>query len=104
MTVQVDGVPRFHVVFFTTRFGSLAEAQQQAPDHMATHIQNSKHLHEQGRLLMAGAFLDQPDEPLRTMAVLTSYDDAQHYVEIDPFVQAGLVEEWHIREWGNIFG
>jgi uncharacterized protein YciI len=38
------------------------------------------------------------------MAVLTSYDDAQHYVESDPFVQAGLVEEWRIHEWGNMFG
>lgn len=70
---------------------------------MTTHVNNNKRLHEEGRLLMAGAFLDQPGEPLRTMAVLTSRYDAQHYVDIDPFVQAGVIEEWNIREWGNIF-
>jgi uncharacterized protein YciI len=52
---------------------------------------------------MAGAFLDHPGQPLRTMGVLTSYDDARQYAENDPFVRAELVEDWHIREWANIF-
>ena len=99
-TIQVDGVPRFYVVFMTTRFQSFADVQQDAPEQLASHVQTSKQLHEQGRLLMAGAFLDQP---VRTMGVLTSYNDARHYAENDPFVQAGLVEDWHIREWANIF-
>lgn len=102
-TIQVDGVPRFYVVFMTTRFQSFADAQQDAPEQLASHVQTSKQLHEQGRLLMAGAFLDQPGQPVRTMGVLTSYNDARHYAENDPFVQAGLVEDWHIREWANIF-
>jgi uncharacterized protein YciI len=102
-TIQVDGVPRFFVVFMTTRFRSFADVQQAAPEELASHIQTSKQLHAQGRLLMAGAFLDQPDEPLRTMGVLTSYDEARQYAENDPFVQAGMVEDWHIREWANIF-
>lgn len=51
---------------------------------------------------MAGAFLDHADEPVRTMGVLHTYDDARHYAENDSFVRAGLVEEWHIREWANI--
>jgi uncharacterized protein YciI len=83
-TIQVDGVPRFYVVFMTTRFRSLADVQQAAPEQLARHIRTSKRLHEQGRLLMAGAFLDQPDEPLRTMGVLTIYDDARQYAESDP--------------------
>lgn len=45
----------------------------------------------------------QPGQPLRTMGVLTSYDDARQYAENDPFVRAELVEDWHIREWANIF-
>ncbi len=102
--IQIDGVPRFYVVFFTTRFRSFADVQRDAPEQLAEHVATSKRLHEQGSLLMAGAFLDHPDEPVRTMGVLRSYDDARHYAENDAFVQAGLVEEWHIREWANIFG
>lgn len=101
--VQVDGVLSFYVVFFTTCFGSLADAQQQAPQLLAEHVDTSTRLHGQGRLLMAGAFLDRPDEPLRTMAVLPSHEEARHYAEHDPFVRARLVDDWHIREWANIF-
>jgi uncharacterized protein YciI len=61
-------------------------------------------VHREGPLLLAGAFLDRPDDPLQTMGVLTSHDDAKRYAENDPFVRAGLVENWHIREWANIFG
>lgn len=70
---------------------------------MAEHLHNSKQLHQQGSLLMAGAFLDRPDQPLCTMGVLTSYEEARRYAETDPFVLAGLVEDWRIREWANIF-
>lgn len=101
--LQVDGVPEFFVVFMTTRFSSFADVQREAPEQLAEHIRTSKQLHAEGRLLMAGAFLDRPDEPLRTMGVLRTRDDAQRYAENDPFVRAGLVEEWYIRQWANIF-
>lgn len=101
--MQVDGVPRFYVVFMTTRFRSFADVQREAPEQLAEHVATSKQLHERGELLMAGAFLDHPDEPVRTMGVLSSYADARRYAKNDPFVKAGLVAEWHIREWANIF-
>ncbi len=101
---DVEGVPEFFVVFFTTRFASLPEVQREAPELLAEHVRTSKEQHEQGRLLMAGAFLDRPDEPLCTMGVLRTYDDAQHYAENDPFLRAGYIEDWQIRRWSNIFG
>jgi uncharacterized protein YciI len=103
-TVQVDGVPRFYVVFMTTRFQSFPDVQREAPEQLAEHVATSKQLHQDGRLLLAGAFLDRPGEPLQTMGVLTSHEDAKRYAENDPFVRAGLIEDWHIREWANIFG
>lgn len=101
--IEIGGVSEFYVVFMTTRFSSFADVQREAPEHLAEHVRTSKQLHEEGRLLMAGAFLDRPDEPVRTMGVLGSYVDAHRYAENDPFVRAGLVEEWHIRQWANIF-
>jgi uncharacterized protein YciI len=102
-TIMVDGVPRFYVVFMTTRFHSFDEVQREAPQQLTEHIGTSERLHREGLLLMAGAFMDDPGEPLRTMGVLTSAAEAQRYAENDPFVRSGLVEEWHVREWANIF-
>lgn len=87
----------------TTCFRSFAEVQGEAPRELAEHVHNSKQLRRQGFLLMAGAFLDRPNAPLCTMGVFTSYEEARRYAETDPFVLAGLVEGWFIREWGNIF-
>jgi hypothetical protein len=51
---------------------------------------------------MAGAFLDQPDQPLTTMGLFKSRQDAEEFVKGDPFVISGAVKNWQIREWANI--
>lgn len=51
---------------------------------------------------MAGAFLDNPDEPVSTMVIFPSGEAAEEYAKGDPFVLNGLVTKWHIREWANI--
>ena len=53
---------------------------------------------------MAGAFLEPTDGPVQTMGVLTSREAAEDYARKDPFVVAGLVEEYTIRQWANMFG
>ena len=93
----------YYVVSCTLRYGSFAEAKAAAADDIAAHIARSRELHDQGTLLMAGAFLDQPGEPLRTMAVLTSREAADDYVKGDPFYLKGLMREWSIRAWANMF-
>ena len=75
----------FFVVFCTLRHASLDEARAAAADALGQHIQRSHALHDQGELVMAGAFLDMPSEPLRTMAVLTSREAADAYLHGDPF-------------------
>lgn len=102
---MADGAERpvYYVVFFTTAYRSLAEAMDQAPEDIAAHLARSRQLHEQGAVVMAGAFLDGPDEPLSTMAVLTSREAAEDFVRGDPFVAKGMVRNWRIREWSNMF-
>jgi uncharacterized protein YciI len=102
MSIELTGVPRFYVLTMTTRYRSFAEAQTSAPDDLAAHVARSRELHAQGVLLMAGAFLDD-DPPLRTMGVLRSEEDARAYAEGDPFLRAGMVEEWRVRPWANLF-
>ncbi len=93
----------YYVVFCTLKYRSFAEANADAADKIAAHIQRSKELHARGTLLMAGAFVDASDDPLRTMGVLTSRQAAEDYVKGDPFYLDGSMTKWSIREWTNIF-
>lgn len=93
----------YYVAFFDLAYASLADAIAQAPEAVAAHRARSQELHAAGALLMAGAFLDNPDEPLRTMAVFTTREAAEAYARGDPFVINGMVRRWSIREWANMF-
>ena len=93
----------YYVIFFVTSYASLADAMAQAPDLIASHIARSQDFRACGTLLMAGAFLDNLQEPLSTMAVLTTREAAEEYIKGDPFVLNGQVRSWHIREWANMF-
>lgn len=93
---------RYFVVQMTTAFTSLEQARTTATDTMRQHLERSRELHRQGVLVMAGAFLDVPDRPVHTMAVLTTRAAAETYGREDPFVTAGLVQDWEVREWANM--
>lgn len=93
----------YYAVFVVTSYASFADALARSPDDIAAHVARSKELHASGTLLMAGAFLDNPQEPLSTMGVLTTREAAEEYIRGDPFVLKGMVSKWYIREWANIF-
>jgi len=95
--------PRYYVAFAETAFSSWAEVRQHAAQEVAEHLARSRQLHEEGTLLMAGAFLDRPDQPVMTMAVLVSREAAEEYMRGDPFVLKGWVKHWYVREWANMF-
>lgn len=101
--MEIKSQPVYHVVFCVLEYATLEEAKTRAPDAIAAHVKRSKELHEDGTLLMAGAFLDENDGPLGTMAVLPSREAAQEYVSGDPFFLNGMMSEWYIREWANMF-
>jgi uncharacterized protein len=92
----------YFVAFLTTRYRSLDEVRAQAPGELAAHAARSKQWHEDGKLLMAGAFLDRPEEPVSTMAVLANRQAAEEYIAGDPFVVQGMVSNWQIRPWANL--
>jgi len=93
----------YDVIFVVTAYESFADASAKAPDLIAAHIARSKELHAEGKLLMSGAFLDHPQEPLSTMGVLISPEAAEEYIKGDPFYLNGMVRSWHVREWANMF-
>jgi uncharacterized protein len=94
----------YFVAFLDTKYASIEEAGRLAPDTLAAHMARSQQWHAEGRLLMAGAFLDRPEEPVSTMAVLRTRADAEEFVAGDPFVLAGMVARSDIRPWADILG
>jgi hypothetical protein len=93
---------KYYVAFFESSYRSLDEVKAKEPQSLFAHLTRSKELFRQGKVLMAGAFLDQPDQPLTTMGLFKSRQDAEEFVKGDPFVISGAVKNWQIREWANI--
>jgi uncharacterized protein len=94
--------PIYYVLFFEIDYPSIAEAMAYASEVIAVHKKRSREWQEQGKLVMAGAFRDNPDGRLNTMGVLTSRVAAEEFAKGDPFVLSGKVLRWYIREWNNM--
>lgn len=90
-------------MFFETLYDSLEDAVSKAPDVIVAHRARSNALHARGTLLMSGAFLNNPEEALRTMVICATQEAAEEYAKGDPFVLNGMVSKWYIREWANMF-
>ena len=103
ITVDPKKQSVYYVVMVTTKFKSFADAKARDPESIVAHIARSKKLHEQGTLVMSGAFLDNPGEALSTMGVLTSREAAEDYIKHDPFMLRGMIAKHTIREWANMF-
>jgi len=95
--------PKYYVIFVVTKYKNFEEAKAKAPEQIAAHISRSKELHKKGTLLMSGAFLNNPEEPLSTMGVLSSREAAEDYIHGDPFFINGMISKCYVREWANMF-
>ena len=91
----------FHVVFMQVDYTSLEDVPRTP---LEEHVARSRRWHAEGRLLMAGAFLDRPGEPMQTMAVVRTQEDAEEVAAGDPFVVAGTARVTEFRPWADILG
>jgi uncharacterized protein YciI len=91
----------FHVVLLQVDYRSIEEVPREP---LAEHVERSRRWHADGRLVMAGAFLDRPGEPIETMAVVRTFQDAEEFAAGDPFVVAGTARVTAIRSWADILG
>ncbi|MDX1630631.1 MAG: YciI family protein [Thermoanaerobaculia bacterium] len=90
----------------------LLKRPAEAPDYPEERLQEIQRAHlghltrmaEEGHLVVAGPFRDQPDESLRGMALyrVESLEEARRLAEADPAVKAGRLEVevmiWHTRK------
>ena len=93
----------YYVVSFEILYDSLEDVVARAPQDLAAHVARSRELHASGSVLMAGAFVQEGDEPLSTMAICPTREAAEAFARGDPFLLHGMVRSWRIREWRDMF-
>ena len=72
-----------------------------APPHFPAHWQRCEGFHARGLLSMVGTFGD--PQAQGSMAIFTTRDGAEQFVDGDPFVINRVVRRWEIREWNEAF-
>ncbi|GAA4573730.1 YciI family protein [Planotetraspora kaengkrachanensis] len=77
------------------------DAASKAPAHFPAHRALLDEFHARGTLLMVGPFGDPQNEG--SMAVFTTREAAEAFAREDPFVLNGVVRNWYVREWNEIF-
>lgn len=85
-----------YVVLYT----SADDVASRAPAHFPAHKQRLAEFHARGDLLMVGAFGDPQKEG--SMAIFRTRQSAEEFVAGDPFVLAGVVSGYEIRDWDEI--
>ncbi len=100
--VEIKNQPKYYVVYFITKYKTIDEVRAKAPEVITAHLERSDKLHNEGKVIMAGAFLDRPEEPVTTMAIFYTREAAEEFAKGDPFVLNGMVSKWYVREWANI--
>ncbi|HSM60079.1 MAG TPA: YciI-like protein [Longimicrobiales bacterium] len=69
----------------------------------AAHLQHARAAQERGELLLGGALADPVDGAVLLFRA-PSPDVAESFAAADPYVAAGLVTRWRVREWTTVVG
>lgn len=76
------------------------DAMPKVMTHFQTHRLRIDAFHAKGTLIAAGPLGNPPDG---AMAIFTTRDAAEAFIEADPFVVHGLVAKWRLVEWNAAF-
>jgi len=89
-------------VYFALTYETVPDHATRRTPYRPEHLALAKEFHADGRLVMAGAF-----NPIEGALLIFEADApavVEGFVERDPYVKAGLVTAWRIREWTVVVG
>jgi uncharacterized protein YciI len=89
-----------HFLLFYDYVGDVLERR---PQFRGAHLKHAWAAQERGELVVAGA-LANPVDGAVLMFVGENASVAEAFARTDPYVQGGLVERWHVREWTTVVG
>jgi uncharacterized protein YciI len=84
---------------YVVLYESADDVASKAPGHFPAHVEWYEQFHAEGTLLMIGTFGDPQSQG--AMAVFTTREAAEEFVDSDPFVENGVVRSYEIREWNE---
>jgi uncharacterized protein YciI len=90
---------KYVLVFLRRPAGVQPLPKEEGEKLLAAHLANIGKLADEGKLVVAGPFLDNPPTPLRGLFLMktASIDEAKQWVGTDPMVKAGrLAPEYHL--------
>jgi uncharacterized protein YciI len=90
-------------MYFVLLYALVDDYMDRRPAFREEHLGLARAAHEQGELLLAGAYADPPDG---AAFVFRADDDSvvTEFVARDPYVREGLVKGWSIRQWSVVIG
>ena len=80
-----------------------ADYLQRRPQFRAEHLKLAWAAHASGELILGGAYADPADGAVLLFKA-ESRTVAEHFAAADPYVVAGLVTRWRVREWTTVVG
>ena len=78
-------------------YESADDVAAKAPLYFAAHCARWDEFRRRGELLMIGTFANAQEDG--SMAIFTTREAAEEFVNSDPFVLNGVVRRWTIRDW-----
>lgn len=84
------------------RFRYADHAERRGP-YRDAHLAHAQAAADRGELLLGGALADPMDGAVLLFRA-EGPEGAKAFAEADPYVQAGLVESWEVREWTTVVG
>ncbi|MCU1451593.1 MAG: YciI-like protein [Acidimicrobiales bacterium] len=84
---------------YVVLYESADDVMSKAPAHFPAHKQRLDEFGARGVLLMIGTFADPQTEG--SMAIFTTREAGEEFIEGDPFVLNGVVKSSTIREWNE---
>ena len=88
---------------FLLFYDYVADVLERRPQFRGAHLEYAWAAQERGELVLGGAFAD----PVDGAVLLFKGEDwsvVEDFARADPYVQGGLVERWHVREWTTVVG
>jgi uncharacterized protein YciI len=88
---------------FLVMYDFVPDYLERRPLYRSEHLRRAWEAHDRGELVLAGALADPVDG---AVLLFQGENDqaARAFAETDPYVKAGLVRRWSVRQWTTVVG
>lgn len=89
------------VTYYVVIYHTVDNYKEKRQPYRNAHLSKVQEAFEAGDIVMGGALDDPADQAL---IVFRASEEAQKFVENDPYVTNGLISKWQIRPWKVVIG